>query len=596
MAILVLIFLVFGCTGTPKTGVSSYTSTVQGFGGDISVVVTIEEGRIISVIAEGPGETTGVGAVAISTLPGRIVENQSLAIDTISGATISSTGILSAVEDCLVQAGLDPSKYQTKALAAQSLRTFTADVVVVGTGISGMSAIVSAAQNGAKVVALEKQTITGGSAKFSLGAFMVAEIDENRQFQISSEADTLAAALDRWRRYQTQSRKPSQYPDYDRLRFQLVQTMFTINWMQQFGALFTPRNPMAYQGMTLLQTDAPVENGEQMLKAGKLMAHMKGLAERMGAQFIMEAPAYQIIVESGKVAGVRARSPQSEVEVRAPKVILATGSYSVNYDMVKRTISDMYAFYSTGAISNVGEGIQMALDIGAVLYEDPFVHPAWPCPAKEFIDLNPQALVFMHESSPIKDVSESSYYRLMVDKNAQRFQNEGGPYAYQVLNMVYNKQYPYWVLYDNLSRQVAAIAESGIPTGKVVKGNTINEVAQKAGLNPVVFEATVARYRQMVQQGEDTDFQKNPTYLKALGTSGPFYLIETIPAGVDILGGIKTNYDQQVLRGDDSIIAGLYAVGSMSNRQYYNQYYFSGSALTFSATAGRIAGAHAARN
>ncbi|MDR1210769.1 MAG: FAD-binding protein, partial [Spirochaetaceae bacterium] len=84
-------------------------------------------------------------------------------------------------------------------------------------------------------------------------------------------------------------------------------------------------------------------------------------------------------------------------------------------------------------------------------------------------------------------------------------------------------------------------------------------------------------------------------FLKALGNSGPFYLIETIPAGTDILGGVKTNYDQQVLRGNGSVIEGLYAVGSMSNRPYYNQYYFSGSALTFAATGGRIAGAHAAR-
>ena len=370
----------------------------------------------------------------------------------------------------------------------------------------------------------------------------------------------------------------------------LVQTMYTVDWLKGIGATFAPKTPIAERGMAMLQVDVPEMSAST--PAGRLLEKLRDTALEMGGTILLETPATELIVENGKVCGIRAASPDGDVEIRAQSVILACGSYPCNYEMVAEMIPELYDCYSSGSVSDTGDGIRMALDAGAALWEDQWVHPAWPSPTRTFIEKNPLATVFMDSSSPL-DVAESSYYRLMVDKNGERFMNEAAHYSNQVLTMAYNGVQPYWSLYDNLDEQVTAIAESGLETGTVVKGNTIAEVAAAAGMDPAVLEATVKRYNELAEAGEDADFGKDADHLKPYG-DGPFYLVQMIPASTDILGGVQTNYDQQVLDESGAVIDGLYAVGSMSNKQYYNQWYFSGSSLTFASTAGKIAGAHAA--
>lgn len=125
----------------------------------------------------------------------------------------------------------------------------------------------------------------------------------------------------------------------------------------------------------------------------------------------------------------------------------------------------------------------------------------------------------------------------------------------------------------------------------MVKGSTIEEVAQTAGVDPVNLQKSVDAYNAAREAGEDGEFGKSAEYLDKPIGEGPYYMIQIIPACSDTLGGVKTNSSRQVLREDGSVIEGLYAVGAMSNKYYYNQLYFSGSALTFSSTDGRIAGA-----
>ena len=115
-------------------------------------------------------------------------------------------------------------------------------------------------------------------------------------------------------------------------------------------------------------------------------------------------------------------------------------------------------------------------------------------------------------------------------------------------------------------------------------------------MDPAVLEATVARYTQLAQAGNDEDFGKKAERLNPIVQEGPYYLVRFVGAFSGTLGGVKTNDNFQAIRADGSVIDGLYAVGEMANRFCYNQMYFSGSSLTFSATMGRIAGAHAAGN
>lgn len=569
---------------------ASYTATQKGFGGDVTVTVTFDGGKIVNVQADGPDETSGVGSIALEQLPDKLVESQSLRIDAVTGATVTSNAIFAAVKDCIAQAGLSEDDFMTDVSANVNAETvrYETDVVIVGSGLSGSTAAVAASEGGLDVIVLEKLPMTGGSAKSSKGSFMVYEGPENESFRVQNEDDTLEAALARWKEKQdTNSRVESNYPDYDRLSKMLLESSHTLQWMENHGASYTSTGPISIKGMAMLQVE--IDGDETKTPAGRLLAKLSDIATENGAKILTSTPATELILDGDKVVGVKATSPDGPVEVYAKAVILACGGYISNQEMLHEYIPQLYSVTGIGVVGNTGDGIAMAKAAGAVEMDGAWLVPSWIAPAPEFVEANPLASVFQESSSPIEE-SESSYYRLVVNKDGERFQNEAAQYAKQVLDLTYLGENPYWALYDNLSATVAEIADSGLETGKVLKADTLEELAEKAGFDKDTFLATVNRYNEMCAAGEDTDFGKDADHLIAYGDNGPYYLVEMVPAGSDTIGGIQTNYDFQALREDGSAIDGLYAVGSMSNGAFYNQYYFSGSALTFAATGGRLVG------
>lgn len=590
MSLLLAGVLLFGVSACAET----YTATEQGFGGDVTVNMTIEDGKITEVTATGESETVGVGSVALEKLPEKIVDAQSVAVDGVTSATITSTALLNAARSCVEQAGMSEQFTQkVEKAASDEVTRYDTDVVVVGGGLSGMAATVSAAQNGAKVMLLEKLPMTGGSAKSSKGSFMVAELPENG-FDVTGEGDTLDAALTRWKEKQdSNSRRESMYPDYDRLATMLVETGKTLTWMEDFGVEYTVGATIAEKGMLMLQ--ANIDGDEHMTMAGRILETFKNMAEQNGATVMTETAAHDLIVENGKVVGIRATGENGEIEVYADAVILACGGFLNNDEMVAEYLPEIYSVTSIACVGNTGDGFKMATDAGAALLEKQWINPCWIAPRKDFMAANSLASVFQDSSSPL-EVSESSYNRLGVNKEGKRYQNEAAQYAKQVLDLTYLGEQPYYALYDNLDETVTEIAESGLACGAVIKGETLEELAENAGFDADTFKATVARYNELCEKGVDEDFGKDASHMKAYGDVGPYYLVEMTPAGSDTLGGVKTNDNFSALNADGEVIDGLYAVGSMCYGVYYNQYYFSGSALTFAATSGRLAGAHAAQN
>ncbi len=579
----------------PKFQAGSYTGTTDGFGGPITLEFVLSENAIESVTVVESSETLGIGQLALEKLTAQVVEYQSIGLDSVSGATVTSTAFFAVAEDCLSQAGgdLEALKKPVERAVSTEVSRLEADVVVVGAGLSGLCSAVSAVENGASVIVLEKLAVTGGSAKASLGSYLICEVPENEGYHVSEEEDTLDAAMERWMDYQANSVRVSPYPDEERLKEQLVQSMFTIGWLETQGASFTPKSPIAERGMAMAQGDVVTDSTDGRA-AAKILNRLKAVAEEKGVQIYTETPATELIEENGVIAGVRADSPSGPVEVRARNVILASGGFACNGEMFSELIPEIPEVFTISSVGNTGDGIAMAQAVGAAVFEDAWVNPCWPAPANAFHQANPNATVFQYSNSPIEGVSEDTYHRLMVDKEGNRFMNEAAHYALQILTLARLEAGPYWSLYNGLTGVALEIAESGLSTGAVVKGSTIEEVAQTAGVDPVNLQKSVDAYNAACEAGEDGEFGKSAEYLDKPIGEGPYYMIQIIPACSDTLGGVKTNSSRQVLREDGSVIEGLYAVGAMSNKYYYNQLYFSGSALTFSSTDGRIAGAHAA--
>lgn len=577
-------------TSTVALVPGEYAATADSYGGPLTVKVAVTDSSIASIEVTENHDTFAIGSIAIDTIPEEMVKHQTTAVDTVTGASVTSNALRTAVRDALTQSGalayhFNEPVIHEKVETAEVLHT---DIVVVGSGLSGTAAATRAIELGAEVVMLEKLSITGGSAKNSLGTFMVCEVPENEGYHLTEEDDTLDAAVERWMKYQSISYRDSIYPDIDRLKLQLVQSMFTIDWLIQKGATVVPYQGIADRGMAMVRLD--VESIPNGTRAGKLLTLLKEKNLEKGMTLRTDTRATELITDGDRIVGVRAETKNGILEVYADSVILATGGYSQNPELLNRLIPELPEVSSYASAGNTGDGLIMAEKVGAALYEDQWIHNGRPrCSALMHAN-SMYCDIFMQDNSPIEGLDETTYCRLVIDNEGKRFMNEAQAYSTQDMDMFKLNHAPYWCLYTDLSEQAAEIAEKGIECGEVIKAGTIREAAEMAGMSVNTVEATVNRYKEMVDAGEDTDFGKKAEYLKPVSDEGPYYLVHILPGCCDTLGGVVTNYDQKVLREDGSVIEGLFATGAMTNGAYYNQYYFSGTQLTFGATSGKIAG------
>lgn len=568
----------------------TYTSEARAYGGNITINLTIKDNMISEISVQDNNETKNIGGVAIKMLTDSIIKNQTPKVDVVSGATLTSIGFLNGVKDALGQAGADLSKFAKAGVADDIIKDeYQADVVVVGGGLSGLAAAARAAEGGKSVILLEKQSFLGGCSHMSLGSFMVAEVETNKDYHITDEPDTMSAALERWHKKMDEGDNP--YPDYERVEYMLTQSMFTLEWLRTEGVFFAPKAPIADRGMAMVQgdADAGIEGATQSSHIIELLAEN---AKKNGAIILLDTPAEELIADSGAVIGVIAKHKGKQIKIKAENVILASGGFAANPKLQAELMPNSPDFFTITASGNTGDGILMAKQVGAAIFEDNWLQPAWPGPTNDFYYVNPDAKFIVEVSSPI-EVAESTYDRLMVDKDGKRFMNEAQPYGNQQVIMVDHKGSPYWSIYSNLSKEALTIFESGLRTGTVVKADSIEELAKAMNVDPQQLRDTTERYDEMVEGGEDKDFGKIAGRLqKPIGNEGPFIAVQVLPGSVDSFGGVITNINQQALNEQGEVVPGLYAVGAMANRLYYNRNYLSGSQLTFAASTGKLAAEH----
>ena len=179
------------------------TGTADGFGGPgaITVTVMLKDGKIADVKAEGPKETPGIGSVAVEKMPAEMVAGNTINVDGVSGATVSSTGILKAAEEALKAAGVNPADFKGASVAKVEDKTYDTDIVIVGAGGAGMIAAITAADAGKKVVLIEKQAMTGGNSVRASGGMNAANTPEQQSNKFTEEAGvekTLKTAAEKW--------------------------------------------------------------------------------------------------------------------------------------------------------------------------------------------------------------------------------------------------------------------------------------------------------------------------------------------------------------------------------------------------------------
>lgn len=565
LSCLLCLAMVFaGVTSLAYTA-GEYTATGQGNNGPVEVKVTFDEGKILSVEVVSHSETAGICEPAIERIPAAIVDGQTLAVDTVSGATNTSKGILAAVEDAVLQAGGDLYALKaapgTKTAVAED-EELTYDVVVVGGGAAGIGASANAKDAGASVLLLEKQSHLGGNTLLSGGLIYATGTSFQKDAGVEDSVDAL---VEYW-----QSRAEG-HANEDLLRLVAEKSNDTIEWLQAGGVELTGPGTAGTSPVPRMQSTNVGGSG--------FILPMTETIKAKGVDIRLETPVTALLTdEAGAVIGVEAQAADGhKVTVHAKAVVLATGGYDGNQEMMRKyspSFADEFFYANAG---NTGDGIRMAMELGAdTVFHDGIIGLRGTRPTS-FAD-------------PLNGFVWMPY--LLVDQFGARFTNETLDYPILHTKLVESGSHHFYMIFDGTQATAEMFGEL-IDQGYVFQADTLEELAAKTFMDKDTFLKTVERYNELKGQ-EDVDFGKAAASMLGVG-DGPYFALRIMPATIGTLGGIKIDTDMHVLRTDGTAIPNLYAAGACANGEFfYREYPASGTSIMMCFTTGRIAGTNAA--
>ena len=609
----------YGCGAKPAStssdaGVSGdFTGTAKGFGGDVSVTLTLTDGAITGCTAEGKDETQGVGSEAIAKMPGEIAESGSIAVDGVSGATVTSTAIKEAAAAALTAAGLNPDDYKTavenNATAEDS--TVDADVVVVGAGGAGMTAAITAAAEGKSVVILESQSMVGGNSVRATGGMNAGKTvyqDENEFGESAGVEKTLKTAAEKyadnktitalaktvseqWAAYQA---NPTGYFDSVELMEldtmiggkgindpELVETLCansadSIDWLDEHG--ITLHNVSSFGGASVKRIHRPVNAEGKTVSVGSYMIPLlQENCEKAGVKMMLDTTATEILTDAnGAAVGVKATGASGEtVTVNAKAVVLATGGFGANLDMVVKYKPELKGFMTTNAPGIQGQGIEMAQAIGAatVDMDQIQIHPT--------VEANTAALI----TEGLRGDGA-----ILINEEGQRFIDEVGTRdVVSAAEIAQTGSYS-WLVVDQAMADASSVIQGYIKKGYTVTGSTYEELGKAMGVDAAAFAETMEKWNGYVEAKNDPDFGRT-SFANPLNTA-PYYAVK-VTAGVHhTMGGLKINANTEVLNEKGEVIPGLFAAGEVTGG-VHGANRLGGNAVADFTVFGRIAGAAA---
>ena len=595
-------------------GVSgSFTGTAKGMG-EVSVTLTLTDNVITDCTAKGDEETSGIGSVVIEQFPGEVVEGNTINLDSISGATITSNAFVEAAKAALTEAGLNPDDYMAKADKTANGETvsYDADVVVIGAGGAGMTAAMTAADAGQKVVILESQAMVGGNSARATGGMNAAKTvyqDENEFDQAAGVEKTLATAAEKyadnetitalaktvseqWAAYQA---NPTGYFDSVELMEldtmvggkginnpELVKTLCegtadAIDWLDENG--ITLHNVSSFGGASVKRIHRPVNEEGKVVSVGAYMIPLlQENCEKRGIDIVLNTTVDTILTDAnGAAVGVSGTDKDGNtVVVNAKSVILATGGFGANLDMVTQYKPELAGFMTTNAAGAQGQGIEMATAIGAgtVDMDQIQIHPT--------VEANTAALI----TEGLRGDGA-----ILVNANGERFIDEVGTRDVVSAAEIAQPGSYSWLIVDQAMVDASSVIQGYIKKGYTKTGATYEELTKELDVDPATFANTMETWNGYVEAKNDPDFGRT-SFANPLN-NGPYYAIK-VTAGVHhTMGGVTINSATEVLKKDGTVIPGLFAAGEVTGG-VHGANRLGGTAVADFVVFGRIAGESAA--
>ena len=578
-----------------KDGV--YTSSAIGRNGEINVQVTIQNDKIADIKVLDWSETHPVADGTKTKLIPDIIKYQSLEVNAVSGATLSSFAIKEAVENCLEQAGLKVEAFEKtvpETPMVNEIKSLRTNVVVIGAGGAGLSAAVAAAEAGSHVIVFEKNYFAGGNTSVCGGCFNSANVNQSHIKMTQGQRDIVEGIINtppknalhaklikklkaQWQAYNAkgetqlfdspelhalQSWKSGDYQADLSLVYELTQN--TGSMMKELEQIGFKWRDKATQFVGALW---PRSNRAANFKSGvgfidTFLAYIK--EKNLPIDIYYETKASDLIMDKGRIVGVKAKAKNGRTYVVSADhgVIVATGGFGANVKMRNdydelwgKTLGEKTP--TTNLPSSTGDGIAMVKKVGANLTQMGWIQlfPAGdPQTGATSFKLGENSCIYVNKDGK-RYVNESERRDVLAKANLAQ---EG--HVFYVISSAKR------ALVDKDGRNAYGVKVADIlKQGKSFKADTLEELAQKAGINAANLVKTVEKWNEFCKKGTGDEFGR-PTCMDdhRLDEGGPYYATLMTPSVHHTMGGVQINTKAQVVGTNGKVIPGLYAAGEVT--------------------------------
>ncbi|MCL2559551.1 MAG: FAD-binding protein [Turicibacter sp.] len=489
----------------------------------MSAVDVIDEIRVIA-----HDETHNTGNIPFEVLPALIVEHQSLQVDAVSGATISSMGFMVAVRDAIATAGADASVFVGEALPDVPHEDTTTDIVVIGGGGAGLTAAIHAAYEGHDVILVEKLGILGGTTNYVLEGFGSINNLVHGNLGIENDPDALVETL------------ATNNPQGDPEAFEILahNNGWAADWLRSIGAMMN----VAPGRMSVASSREVGIMGVTIVSALVQEAQLSGVDIRTNSEAI------EILMEDGAVSGVVISTPHGEYTINASAVIIATGGFAANLEMVAEHRPELEGFPAAPSPGNQGSGHMIAEAIGAELLNMDHIRMNYTYSIAE-------SGLFYYVASVVNTGA------IVVNDAGERFINDqqghgAGP-------AVLEQGGTAWAIFDNTIYEGVSEVRRLANVDLFIIANTLEELADLTGIDQAGLMDTIERYQGFVEEGVDEDFGRAMVNMRFV--TAPFHALPLTVHAQGTFGGVSTNVDAEVLNADAEPIPGLFAAGEVAN-------------------------------
>lgn len=598
--LMTLLFVLLGTTAWAQSYTAGvYTAQANGNNGPVTVEVEVSDAEILSVKVTEHAETAGLSDTPIERIPAKIVEGQTLAVDTVSGATNTSNAILKAAEDALAQAGADIEALkavQEKDETAGETAERHVQALVIGAGGSGLAAAITLQEQGIETLVVDKMANAGGATALTGALINGGCSKQQAERGVTDDVQTMFMDAMVYGSFQNDAR----------MTWLMVNnTGDSVDWLH---------DTVGVEFEEAINHFPEHTNDRAFYPKGKQPGYLTGTMEQHylsnGGELLLETRAQHLLTEDGRVIGASCSTADGTLNIYADVTLLATGGYGAS---VALRPADQMGTLFYGASASTGDGIIMAEEAGAMTHYMQYLK-SYPQGIEKPLDggnITADGTTFRGNAyiSPLASqavtLNDGAIY---VNVEGERCMNENMDFV--SIKKVTQKQTDmtvYLVMdqkgYDNwmgmmevsagLTPEIVAPwldADDGKPVFR--KGATVEEAAAKAGIDAEKLSATVAHFNEMVASGKDDDFGRAEMSV-GLDLDGPIYIVEQRLRMATSLGGLKTSTSFEVYDENEQAIDGLYACGEVIGGVHGDESMPS-NCVAWAVTSGRLAAKAAA--